>query len=300
VNRSHLPPVAVCPVCGASETEVYFEDTHQILDPSAIGSSRMVISPGRILRCRRCRFGFREMRASTEQLHELYRQMDPKVYESESEGRNRTARRHLQIVRLQVASGRLLDIGCASGLFLSHAVQTGWDVTGVEPNEKLCEQARERLEGRAELHCGTLQSVALEGKFQAITLWDVLEHVPDPNAFLLACCRLLHPNGFLFLNVPDLDSPQARILKRRWPLLLPEHLNYFNRPSLRLCAEHAHLMPIRFGRRYAWFSMNYVAYRVAQHEILGAKILKQSASGILGRILLPIPLGELYSVLKIS
>jgi 2-polyprenyl-3-methyl-5-hydroxy-6-metoxy-1,4-benzoquinol methylase len=300
VNQSSPPPVTVCPVCSASETEVYFEDARQTLDPSDIGSSRMTISPGRILRCRRCRFGFREKRASPEQLHELYRQMDPKVYESESEGRNRTARRHLQIVRQQVASGRLLDIGCASGLFLSHAVQAGWDVTGVEPNEKLCEQARERLEGRAELHCGTLQSVALEGEFQAITLWDVLEHVPDPSAFLLACRRLLHPNGFLFLNVPDLDSPQARILKRRWPLLLPEHLNYFNRPSLRFCAEHAHFTPIRFGRRYAWFSMNYVAYRMAQHEILGTKILKQLASGVVGGILLPVSLGEIDSVLKIS
>jgi SAM-dependent methyltransferase len=236
------------------------------------------------------------MRSSPEQLHELYRQMDPKVYESESEGRNRTAQRHLQIVQEHVSTGRLLDVGCASGLFLWHALQAGWDVVGVEPNERLYEQARERLNGRGELHCGILESVALQGGFHAITLWDVLEHVPDPSAFLVACRRQLRPTGFLFLNVPDLDSLQARVLKHRWPLLLPEHLNYFNRESLCLCAKHANLSPVRFGRRYAWFSMNYVAYRVAQHEILGAKILKRSAAGILGRALLPVSLGELYSV----
>jgi hypothetical protein len=77
-------------------------------------------------------------------------------------------------------------------------------------------------------------------------------------------------------------------------------LNYFNRPSLRLCAKHAHLTAVRFGRRYAWFSLNYVACRVAQHKILGAKILAKSASGIFGRVLLPVSLGELYSVLKVN
>jgi predicted SAM-dependent methyltransferase len=73
-----------------------------------------------------------------------------------------------------------------------------------------------------------LETVSLEGKFDAITAWDVLEHVPHPRAFLSACRSLLRPGGFLFLNVPDLDSWEGELLGRRWPLLLPEHLNYFN------------------------------------------------------------------------
>lgn len=285
-----------CPVCASTESDLYLEETDQTLDPSAIGSSRKSISPGRILRCRACRFGFRQMRFSPEQLRELYRQMDPGLYESELEGRNRTAQTHLGIVQRHVSTGRLLDVGCASGLFLSRALKAGWNVTGIEPNEKLCEQARQNLGGNGQVLSTTLESAQLLGPFHAITLWDVLEHVPYPVNFLGQCRQLLHPEGRLFLNVPDLDSLQSRLLGHRWPLLLPEHLNYFNRQSLTHCAEQAALTTVGFGRRRAWFSVKYVAYRVSQHRIPGAAILRNFAGFHLGRVLLPVSLGEMYSV----
>jgi len=238
------------------------------------------------------------MRASPEQLRELYRQMDPTLYESELEGRKRTAQKHLQIVRQFTKSGRLLDVGCASGLFLSCALEAGFEIAGVEPNEKLCEQALETLHGRGEIHCGDLESAKLAGNFRAITLWDVLEHVPDPLDFLRKCHALLQPNGLLFLNVPDLDSFEAIILGRRWPLLLPEHLNYFNRSSLEYCAHEAGFEPVKFGRRRAWFSTKYVACRVAQHKIVGARLAFRLLDGGLGRILVPISLGEIFAVCK--
>jgi SAM-dependent methyltransferase len=238
------------------------------------------------------------MRSSPEALREMYRQMDPVVYESEMEGRSRTANRHLQIVQGYLSTGRLLDVGCASGLFLSRAFQAGWNVTGIEPNEKLCEQARHNLNGKGEIQCATLEMARLDCGFSAVTLWDVLEHVPDPLEFLGACRQLLHPNGYLFVNVPDLDSAQARVLGRRWPLLLPEHLNYFNQQSLGLCTHRALLTSYRFGRRRAWFSMKYVAYRLAQHGIPGSGILRKSAESRLGRILVPVSLGEIYTVCK--
>jgi SAM-dependent methyltransferase len=238
------------------------------------------------------------MRSSPEQLRELYRHMDSKVYESELEGRNRAARRYLKIVRQYVRSGRLLDVGCAAGLFLSHAFQGGWNITGLEPNEKLYEEAQRRLAGKGEVHCTTLEVASLgERAFDVITLWDVLEHVPEPRCFLQTCCRLLRRNGYLFINVPDLDSWQARVLGRRWPLFIPEHLNYFNRQSLRLCGERAALTPVRFGRRLAWFSLKYVAYRAAQHGIPGSNLLRKTAQTPMGRPLIPVSLGETFIVL---
>lgn len=287
----------VCPVCKEATTQIYLDEEDVVLDSSAIGSSRRHISPGRILRCRSCRFGFRQMRSSPEQLRELYRQMDPTVYESELLGRKRTAKSHMQIVQRYLHPGRLLDVGCASGLFLLQARQAGWDITGIEPNEVLCEDARNNFNG-AEVQCTTLEMARLQSDFDAITAWDVLEHVPDPQLFLQLCRSLLRTSGYLFLNVPDLDSRQARILGPRWPLLLPEHLNYFNRESLTLCAERAGLLPIQFGRRLAWFSLKYVAYRVSQHSIPGSNWLRQIAAGPLGGALIPASLGETFSVLR--
>src|SRR5262249_39591485 len=154
------------------------------LDVSTIGSSRQHTSPGRILRCHSCRFGFRQMRSSPEQLREIYCQMDPTVYQSELRGRNCTAKSHLQIDQHYLSSGSLLEVGCASGLFLLQAGQAGWNVTGIEPNEALCEDARKNLNGRGEVQHTTLEMARLQSGFDAITVWDVLEHVPDPYAFL--------------------------------------------------------------------------------------------------------------------
>ena len=224
--------------------------------------------------------------------------MDPKVYESELEGRDRTARKHLRIVQKYAQSGRLLDVGCASGLFLLHARRAGWDVTGIEPNEKLCEDARKRLKGQGQVQCVPLEAAQLDGGFDVISLWDVLEHVPGPRSFLELCHHLLQLGGYLFLNVPDLDSLEARILGRRWPLLLPEHLNYFNRTSLELCAKRAGFTPVGFGRRRAWFSLKYVGYRISQHKIPGSSLFRKSAGTSLGRILIPLSLGERVAVLR--
>lgn len=300
MSQSPASCVVACPICDEITTEVFLDEEDSALAPSAIGSSRQHLSPGRILRCPSCRFGFRQMRYSSEQLGELYRQMDPAVYESELRGRKWTAKRHLRIVQQHVRAGRLLDVGCASGLFLIQALGAAWKVTGIEPNESLCEGARKNLGAQGDIQCATLETAQLESGFDAITVWDVLEHVPNPRAFLKVCGSLLGPNGYLFLNVPDLDSPEARIFGRHWPLLLPEHLNYFNRQNLTLCAEKAGLITVQFGRRLAWFSVKYVAYRLAQHDIPASRLLLKAAEGRLGRILIPVSLGETFAVLKIA
>jgi len=225
--------------------------------------------------------------------------MDTAIYESEVRGRKRTARVHLKILQRYIRRGRLLDVGCASGFFLSEAAQAGWSVNGIEPNEALCAQARDNLGQGKPVQCTTLEMAHLdEGGFDAITLWDVLEHVPDPQSFLQNCRTLLRSDGYLFLNVPDLDSWPARVFRTRWPLLLPEHLNYFNRRSLRLCANQAGLRPIQFGRRWAWFSMRYLGFRLSQHRVPGSALLARIAKGPLGNLTIPLPLGETLAVLR--
>jgi len=238
------------------------------------------------------------MRLDDEDLAQLYRVLDAKVYESESRGRKKTAHQHLKIVQQYRSPGRLLDVGCASGMFLRCAADAGWKVVGVEPARALYEKAKEALAGGGELICATLQEAGLSpSSFDVVTLWDVLEHTPDPLRFLCSCASLLRPGGHLFLNVPDLDSLQSRLLGLRWPLFLPEHLNYFDRKSLRLCGERAQLTWVHFGRRRASFSVEYVLYRLAQHRIPGASIGHRLASRTaIGRTLVSMFLGELYGV----
>jgi SAM-dependent methyltransferase len=288
-----------CPVCSGSDIGVYLDEIDNVLDLSGVGSSRTTMSPGTILRCNHCGFGFRQSRFNQEQLADLYRKMDPKVYQSELRGRNRTAERHLRIVEKNASGGHILDVGCASGLFLSLAADAGWQVTGVEPSGALYREALERLGGRGNVLPLTLEEADLgDGQFDVITMWDVLEHVVEPMETMKRCCALLRSSGCLFLNVPDLDSLQAKILGKRWPLLLPEHLNYFNRPSLKLCGEMSGLQLLRFGRRRSFFSVQYVLYRLSQHRIPAAKLLWKTAQKGIERLLIPVSLGETYAVFR--
>jgi SAM-dependent methyltransferase len=289
--------LTACPLCEHSEAAVYLEGEGEALDASMIGPSRGIVSPGRILRCRGCGFGYRQTRFSEQKLAEMYGAMDPHLYQAEMEGRRRTAQRRLEVVRRHVHGRRLLDVGCASGVFLELAAEAGWDATGVEPSAALCRQASKALAGKGSALCTTLECAPLAAAFfDAITIWDVLEHVPDPLAMLRKCRLLLRPGGFLFVNVPDLDSIEARILGRRWPLVLAEHLNYFNRPSLDLAGRKTGLTLVRFGRLRACFSLRYVFHRLEQHRIPGASLGRRLAQSAAGRLLIPVSLGETYAV----
>src|SRR5438105_414530 len=212
---------AGCPICGSERQALYLDDGAEIVTADEFGSSRKTVSHGRILRCCSCGFGFRQVRPNERELARLYRQMDSTVYEAESAGRLKTATRHMKMVERYARPGRLLDVGCASGLFLSLAHRTGWQVTGVEPSEVLFRKAEAALKDIGEVYCQTLEAANLPaGSFDALTLWDVLEHVPDPLGFLQTCRDLLRPGGLLFLNIPNLDSLESKLLVSRWPLLL--------------------------------------------------------------------------------
>ena len=297
--------MATCLVCGSSNVTVYLDDADDDLEISKMGSSRTQISPGTILRCRECSFAFRKNRFNDKRLANLYRKMDPEVYQAEQRGRTRTATTHLRIVSRYAGRngkrGELLDVGCASGIFLGQALDASWGVTGLEPSEILYKQATERIGAR-----GTILPLILEQadfgtrRFDVITLWDVLEHVTNPAEFLKRCRALLRPEGYLLLNVPHFDSLEARLLGRRWPLLLPEHLNYFNRKSLQLCAKNCGLDLIRFGRRCSFFSVQYVLLRLSQHQIPLAGVLSGIAQTAVGRIVVPVSLGETYAVFRNS
>jgi SAM-dependent methyltransferase len=289
----------VCPVCRSTDVRLYLDDDDDALDPSIFGSSRSKISHGRILRCIACGFGFRQLRSSPEQMAELYRKMDVGVYESETAGRKATAARHFAILKRFTPNGpgRVLDAGCASGHFLHEAQQAGWSISGVEPSEPLYAKALKTLGGSSDLRCSVLEQADFTpASFDAVTLWDVLEHVPEPVAFMRLCGTLLKPGGKLLVNVPDLDSLEARLLGKKWPLLLAEHLNYFNRGSLKICGEMAGLAWVHFGRRPVSFSLDYILFRLSQHRIPGTALARKLSGPFFGKLSMPIYLGETLGV----
>ena len=294
-----MPVTSTCPVCGDNNSRLFL-DGEDRLDICSVGSSRSLLSPGRILRCNKCRLAFRSFRPTIDELGQLYRDADDSIYEAELANRFRTAERHRRIVaRYQRLPGSMIDVGCASGAFLRVMADAGWKVTGVEPSASQCARARKVLENRGEIKEEVLERAELPQGVDLVTMWDVLEHVGDPVSFLSGGSDLLRKEGLLILNVPFIDSVLARSLKSKWPLLLAEHLNYFTAQSLRLCASKANLDVIALGHRPVSFSMGYVLYRLSQHGLPGAKaistLLKSTRMDALS---VPIWMGEIYAVCR--
>lgn len=289
-----------CPVCDCLEHDVYFQGGSEDRTSESVGPSRIHQRPGTVLRCKCCGLGFRELRPDVSTLAKLYEGQDVETYLSEIPGRRWTARRHWDLVKPLMLRGNLLDIGCASGLFLGQVLRAGWTATGIEPSQALCHHAREQMGKRIKIVCGTLESSDLPSdSFDVVTLWDVLEHTLHPADFLRASARLLKPGGYILLNVPHLDSRPARVLGRRWPLLLPEHLCYFSRDSLLRCAESAGLSWERFDRRSAIFSLGHVVQRLGEHEIPFTATLKALVTRFQAEEwLVPMPLGEIAAVFR--
>ena len=131
---------------------------------------------------------------------------------------------------------RLLDIGSGPGFFLKTAKARGWKALGIEPSRQAARHARSLGLEVAEGFFNAETAPGL-GRFDAIQLNNVLEHVPDPAAILIEARELLEPSGVLCVNVPNDFSPfqiaaRAATTKTEWWVSPKHHLNYFDFESL--------------------------------------------------------------------
>ncbi len=129
----------------------------------------------------------------------------------------------------------LLDLGAGTGDFLITAQNSGFRVTGIEPNAK----ARKLAEQKGVHLLESLKEVSGQ-KFQAITLWHVLEHLPNLEEQITTLANLLEEDGVLVIAVPNFKSFDAKHYKSYWAAFdVPRHLWHFSRTSIaKLFAPH--------------------------------------------------------------
>lgn len=128
----------------------------------------------------------------------------------------------------QKQKGTLLDIGAGTGDFLFAAKQKGWIVTGIEPNTK----AREKAISKGINFVETSLNLP-EKSFDIITMWHVLEHVPDIESQIKELNRLLKPTGTLIVAVPNFNSFDAKHYGEFWAAYdVPRHLWHFSNTSI--------------------------------------------------------------------
>jgi SAM-dependent methyltransferase len=146
--------------------------------------------------------------------------------------RRKLVRRRREVERHSgLRQGRLLDVGCGTGLFLDEMARTGWRTVGLDPTLSAVRYARQRM--RLEVHQGTLQDFSSKELFDVVTFWDALEHTPSPTEELNRANDLLRRGGTLALSVPNWNSLDRRLFGPNWQGLdPPRHLYVFSAATL--------------------------------------------------------------------
>jgi len=218
--------MSACLLCGSDRTSFLFRQTDRLYQ-----TTRKEFA---VVRCRQCGLARLDPQPPPEELRRYY----PEAYwfapdrslvgRLEEWYRRVVLRGHVRFaeraLRSSRARGPLLDVGCGGGLFLGMIRQRGFRVVGLDLSREAAALAWHRQQAPAV--AGNLEQAPFRlGSFAAVTMSHVLEHVPDPRAYIAAAHQLLAPDGRLVVHVPNAASWQFRLLGRRWNGVdVPRHL----------------------------------------------------------------------------
>jgi SAM-dependent methyltransferase len=149
------------------------------------------------------------------------------------------------------------------------AIEMGYLSEGVEPSLWLSNIAQER---GLPVYTGVLPSDLIQGKFDAITLFDVIEHVTDPIELIRNASSYLKSEGILFIVTPDVNSITAKLLKSKWWHFRIAHVGYFSNRSLNLLMEKCGFSRVKGYRPNWYFPTYYIFKRLTKYFPILARI----------------------------
>jgi SAM-dependent methyltransferase len=293
-----------CNLCGADDFWVRYRSTLDEKPPQAPeGNSAYACTSGGygrhgpIVECRRCGLVYAAPRPNHREVLDMYKAVEDPLYVEEREGRILTFEHHLR--PLEAFTGPpdqrpLLDVGAHTGVFVDIAARHGWDAWGVEPSEWAVAQARSQ---GLQMRLGTLRAAGFpDGSFPVVTMWDVIEHVPDPLGTIREAGRVLSPGGLLVVHTMDIESIFSRLMGKHWPWFMEMHLYYFSRRTMAMMLRQAGFRVIWMGTQGRYLRAGYLASRVtALNPALGrpleALVTKLSLRGLPLRV----NLGDLFT-----
>ena len=207
---------ASCRVCGHGESEGIY---------------------GGLLRCVGCGFVYALPPNGDDNLASLYGREyfygdEYADYVGDKKVIQRNLGRWLRTVRRYVKDGTLVEVGCAYGFFLELA-QREFRVVGYDVSQEAVQYANDVVGAPARCANFLEDDGLAEGSVDAVAMWDVIEHVDEPDRFVARSAQILRPGGHLFLTTGDIDAWLPRRQGPRWRLIHPPtHLQYFSRRTM--------------------------------------------------------------------
>jgi 2-polyprenyl-3-methyl-5-hydroxy-6-metoxy-1,4-benzoquinol methylase len=257
--------ITTCQLCGSSDRTLKFAD-----------------GPWRVFTCSSCGLVYVTPRLQGQALVDVYgasywKSDNPKArgyadYAREAALYLKTYQKRMKLVAGWLPKrAHVLDVGCAAGYFLRVARDAGHDVHGCEMSAPIAADAVAEL-GADRIHVGLLDE-AVRAKnwapqsFDLVTLWDVIEHVPEPQPLLQQIRTLIRPGGHLLLETQNVASRWARLLGRRWHHYKhDEHLYHFDPVTIRRLLDASGFDVVALGSRYAgkYVSFGFLAERAGR------------------------------------
>ena len=283
-----------CPICGSG--------AHQPLYPDTLGESSPTFgydfTPGhtktyRVVRCQDCRHCFASPRPST--LWQHYEHVEDLVYLTMHRERLATAEKVIRQLRRYGPGGRLLDVGCGTGDFLSIAQQI-YQVEGVELSRWAAEVASRR---GFVVHRCPLSNVEPHAPYDLITLWGVIEHFEHPSQEVAKMSEILRPGGLVALWTGDVESFPSRVLGRKWWYLQGQHLQMFSRRSLSQLFQDRGFEKVWSGLYPYVLSLQSIAKSLNRYQTIGAFATAILSHPLLAErmVTLRVP-GEMFAIFR--
>lgn len=242
-----------CPVCQSQMFEEYLTVKDYTVSQEQF----------KIVTCKNCGFRFTNPRPDVNEIGEYYKAESYISHTNTSKGliskvyqevRKFTLKSKLNLInKLSPQKGKLLDVGCGTGMFLNIAKENGWQVNGIEPDTGARAIAEEI--NQIKIKEEVLNSFQNE-TFEVITLWHVLEHIHELNATIDWVKERLSKNGSLIIAVPNHESKDAEIYQEQWAAYdVPRHLYHFSQKTIKeLFTKHGfelkESLPMKFDSFY--------------------------------------------------
>ena len=229
-----MPRFDSCPCCGGREFyDFYSNPEHEAVTTPhefAYGGSRHI---SRLVKCRRCAYAFNE--DACEEYSAFYSMDQTTVVNETQAGKKKyfqsVIKRADGVLEKSAGGMSLVDIGAGNGAFVSQLVASGFN--GVIDAVELNDQSKTALSSYVRNVYSTIEEIKdAETRYDFITMFDFLEHVEDPRAFLVLLQNISHENTIHIIGVPRMDSMISRILGHKYWLYTPMHYSYFSRKSL--------------------------------------------------------------------
>jgi 2-polyprenyl-3-methyl-5-hydroxy-6-metoxy-1,4-benzoquinol methylase len=240
-----------CRICGCKSLLFHFEVAGQ-----------------KLWQCPICGFVQVEHEPSPEVFNSIYSEdyFTSAKYQGDQVALNQENGRRLRLLRRWSSIGsEVLDAGCSTGDFVAYA-KGEYQMYGLDYSSFAIETARANNPELAhKLKSGRVEETEWADKlFDAICLWDVIEHIWDPVSVIRDLLSRVRPGGLVLISTPAIDSLNAKIAGRYWPFMTPpEHLSFFSLLAFKMLVTNLGNCEIVYtARRGKWANVSFIAYKV--------------------------------------